>query len=455
LNEMFSKENIFKEHRFKCDCGKEHILPIKEIIIGPGAIDNLKQIDFKLSLKKNGLVIIDKLIYEIIGQKIMNSLKGSGFDIKLSLFPSNSIAADESAIVKVLNDLEDNTDFLVAVGSGTINDLVRYVSFKTRRPYISIPTSPSMDGYTATVSLLINNGFKRTFKASYPLAIYADTTILRNAPAIFTAAGFGDLLAKTTARADWLISSVISGEYYCDFTAQTIQEVLDKCIKNLDKIAARDEQGLILLTRGLMISGIAMHWVNSSRPAAGAEHHISHFWEMKAMQDKKPEHLHGLKVALGTLIMSRVYEKLFSIDLKRFNLKESGRKIISRDKWEYDIRRVFGPVAEEVIIENKEKSFSEEDWSLKFQSIVKKSDEWKKGIKAFLPQSRDIKKWLSVIGGLLTLEDLGLGREDLKESIIYSKELRSKFTGLEVADYLGVLEQIAEEISKEISTGIL
>ena len=60
------------------------------------------------------------------------------------------------------------------------------------------------------------------------------------------------------------------------------------------------------LANGLVISGLAMVLANSSRPASGAEHMISH-----AIDDLFPNRstLHGLQVAWGHLLVERDFRK--------------------------------------------------------------------------------------------------------------------------------------------------
>ena len=49
---------------------------------------------------------------------------------------------------------------LLAVGSGTLNDVTKYVSARTGIPYVIAATAPSMDGYASTVAPTILDGFK-------------------------------------------------------------------------------------------------------------------------------------------------------------------------------------------------------------------------------------------------------------------------------------------------------
>ena len=132
----------------------------------------------------------------MIGDRIKATLREGGIDYALCLYDTPQVLPNEEAIVKILLDLDKDVKFLIAVGSGAVNDLARFVSSRCHVPYISIPTAASMDGYTAEVSLLVLNGIKKTIPATHPIAVYADVDILKNAPAKLVAAGFGDLICK-------------------------------------------------------------------------------------------------------------------------------------------------------------------------------------------------------------------------------------------------------------------
>ena len=101
---------------------------------------------------------------------------------------------------------------LVAVGSGTLTDIVRYAAHGAGCDFVSVPTAASMDGYASSVAALERDGVKLTLPARAPAAIFADPRIAAAAPIELTRAGIGDLLAKTTARVDWLAAHLLYGE---------------------------------------------------------------------------------------------------------------------------------------------------------------------------------------------------------------------------------------------------
>lgn len=111
----------------------------------------------------------------------------------------------------------------VAVGGGTVNDLVKRASGVKGVRYCCVPTAPSVDGYTSYGAALNVDGLKKTLPCPAPLAIVADTAVLDSAPPEMFAAGYADLMAKNSGRSrldrrrpssEWSRSGRTSGSWY-------------------------------------------------------------------------------------------------------------------------------------------------------------------------------------------------------------------------------------------------
>lgn len=425
-----------------CSCGRNHTTTIKEILVEPGALEHLAGVRERLGLGPRVLLVADANTYEAAGRNCEKLLRAGGCAPRLSLFATTErIVPDEAAREKILKDLPAETDFLVAVGSGTINDLVRYIGFKTGKPFLSVPTAPSMDGYTSVVSPLITNGFKRTYNAIAPLAVYADLKILKAAPAPLLAAGFGDLLGKLTARADWVLSHIVNGEYYCEEVAGRVKEAVTAALVHHRGLASRDEKAVRALMEGLLLTGLAMLWVNASRPASGAEHLLAHFWEMKGLLRKEFKLLHGAAVGVGTWIAGRIYEQVLAMDLGKLDLEQLSAAAPTRDQWETAMRRVYGPLFAEVKAENKDRKFSPEERRAELKRLVETEEEWRRAVREILPAAGEIRNYLQAAGAPSTPVELGVSPEEVREAVRYAKECRRRYTILKVLELTGGVEE--------------
>ena len=198
----------------------------------------------------------------------------------------------------------------LSIGSGSLNDICRVASYREGLEFAIFATAPSMDGFASDTAPITENKFKLTRQAKQPVAIIGDTKILAAAPAELKAAGFGDKIGKYTALADWKISNILTGEYYCDSIAELTREGLKKVTEQADRISENDEEAAARVMEGLVLSGLAMKLASSSRPASGAEHVLSHFWECKKLVDGKWTEFQGKKVGVASIIITHLYRKL-------------------------------------------------------------------------------------------------------------------------------------------------
>lgn len=290
-----------------CNCGKEHSIFVKEILIEEGAVKKLPDLfadGILASFHAIGMVC-DEHTYEAAGKDIVELLPLK----KIIQFSSCHLHADNRAIALVREEWDSSVDILLAVGSGTIHDITRFIAKEKEIPFVSIPTAASVDGFVSTVAAMTWNGLKNTMEAVSPIAVIADSAIFSKAPYRLTASGISDLMGKYIALADWKIAHLLTGEYYCERVVELEQKALqevDQCLYDLksDSIDAYEK-----LMHALLLSGLAMQMVGNSRPASGAEHHIAHLWEMEVLNETLDAY-HGEKVSIGVILCIREYKKI-------------------------------------------------------------------------------------------------------------------------------------------------
>ncbi|NOW03912.1 sn-glycerol-1-phosphate dehydrogenase [Clostridium beijerinckii] len=327
MNEILTKTiEEMADMEFDCSCGKKHRIDIKHIYVGENAYNRILDVAKEI-LPKEILLVSDNNTYKALGKCVENELTESGYNINnIILVSDGDLIPDEKAIGRVLVEVNNETELIIAVGSGSINDICRIISAKTHIPYVIMGTAPSMDGYASTVSPLIIDGAKVTYPGTNPYAIIADSNIMKDAPFEMICAGFGDILGKYTALSDWRLSNTIHDEYFCDTTEKLVRNAMYKCFENIEGAVKRDVKAIEYISEALILSGIAMTLSGNSRPASGAEHHLSHYWEIDKLSRKLEHPLHGNSVGVGTVISAWLYKKL-NIE-ERFGIKTPVPEII-------------------------------------------------------------------------------------------------------------------------------
>ena len=290
-----------------CSCGRSHVMVTKEAVIESGCLKKLDSYCEKYGLTGKRAVIYDENTYNAI-----NMIHPTA-DQEIILNPEN-LHANEIAVGMVQAQLQEDIDYLVAIGSGTIHDTTRYCANDKGIAFVSCPTAASVDGFCSTVSAMTWKGFKKTLPGVAPVFVLADIDIIKEAPIHLALSGAGDIFGKYTALADWNIGHVLTGEYLCPVIEKMTRDAVDAVYNCCERLTAKDEEAFEQLTYALILSGLAMQLMGNSRPASGCEHHISHLIEMGP--EAFPFHsdaLHGEKVGVGTILASEEFHKLAQI----------------------------------------------------------------------------------------------------------------------------------------------
>ena len=268
---------------------------------------------FLADVKDKAVCLVCDENTERFAAPVADRLRAEGVRCRVFRFGEAEPVADEAHCAACAAALE-GADYALAVGAGTLNDICKYVTFLQGKECGVLATAASMDGYSSGVTPLIKKGFKITENAHTVRHVLIDLAILCGAPAVMTGAGAGDILAKYCCLTDWRVSHLLTGEEYNEEAAGLMGVALHKCVDEIESIRARGRAGIDSLLRALLISGYAMVIAGNSRPASGAEHHMSHFLEMDFLRRGKPIPLHGVKVGLGTMVSLRMYHRLAGVE---------------------------------------------------------------------------------------------------------------------------------------------
>ena len=202
----------------------------------------------------------------------------------------------------------ETADYVLAVGSGTLNDMAKSAATRASIPSGVLATAASMDGYCSAGAALMREGFKVTDTVNPPAHVLIDRDVIVTAPRIMTAAGFGDIVGKFTCLADWQLSHLINGEQIHPSAYAMMEQARAECMNAYDGLVQNDPAAVEKLMDALIIAGKSMALCGNSRPASGSEHHQSHYLEMDFARRGEPIPAHGIKVGIGTLVSLWLYE---------------------------------------------------------------------------------------------------------------------------------------------------
>ncbi len=305
----------------ECSCSKQfHKAPLEDIIISSGAILQLPEI---LKDYNKIYLVADERTYAAAGELCEATLRKADKLSHTCILEGDTVLPNAQTLGTILIHANDPTaksdifsysplpDLILAVGSGTVNDSCRLVSYRLNIPYAVVATAPSMDGYASAGSPILFNGSKATIQATTPKYIIADLDVLKGAPMEMMLAGIGDMFGKYTGMLDWELARDYTGEYYCENIGNKVIEATNKCLENGYKLAERAEECIRAIMEGLSVTGLGMAYIGNSRPASGAEHIVAHAWELFDVEQGNPPHLHGLEVCEATRLIAILYQMLY------------------------------------------------------------------------------------------------------------------------------------------------
>lgn len=448
MEPQFTIDNLLGAS-FACDCGREHSTCFSKMILEEDALLKLPSL-----LKEYGYqypyLICDTNTYRVCGQKVCEILDAACVNYAKIILTSpaeGDLPADEESFGRVCMAFPKECDVVISIGAGTINDLGRYLSYITGREFLLVLTAPSMDGCASGVAPLIQNHLKITFPAHAPLALIGDLKILSEAPMKMLSAGVGDILGKYSCLADWKLSALVNQEYYCGTIEGIMRSAIDKTMEAARHLKERRPEDVRTLTEGLVLSGIAMDFAGNSRPASGAEHHLSHFFEMQFLFDGIPAVLHGTKVGIGTVITLGFYNKLAHMERPDFDqLKSKIAQRPSFDAWVNEIKRAYREGAP-MVLELEKKAGKNDPEKLR-QRLEQIEAHWEEiqALAATLPQAKEIANILKSLDAPTLPEEVGVCREYVSDGILYAKELRDRYTILQLLWDIDCLSQMKDSV---------
>lgn len=395
-----------------CACGRHHSCDIEAVYIEQGAIGRLTTL---CAPYERILVVADENTFAAAGKQTMDALEGK--TVKTVLFGKEILVPDEIAVEKVTNALSD-ARLIVGIGSGVIQDLCKYVSHTSKVPYMVVATAPSMDGYASNGAAMIMGGMKVTYGAGLPVALVADTAVLKNAPMEMLQAGYGDIVGKFSALNDWKLSREVTGEYFCPYIYDLTFDQIQKTLKLADGILCRKEESVKALMEALVIIGILMSFAGSSRPASGSEHHLSHFFEITGIVDNTPYFPHGIDVAYSTVITAEIRQALLE---KPF---PEGQYCPDPETYQEEVTAIYGPVAPGCMALQEKTGYYTRDFAYRQKEArIRK-------ILQEMPTAKEIEEMLSLVGLKMDAFYGLYGQQKIENAKRYAKELKDRYTVL-------------------------
>ncbi|MCE3233343.1 MAG: egsA [Rickettsiaceae bacterium] len=400
------------------ETGQKFAVPVRQVVIEPGIAKNAHDLIKNLNIGSKFTVVSDKNTHDIMAGSIEKALVDAN-----SVILPDGVEPDIANVNKVIAESE-LSDAIIAVGSGTINDICKYASYLAGNPYVVFGTAPSMNGYSSANSSITVDGHKKTLKAQLPTAVFLDLDILCAAPKRLIRSGLGDSLCRATSQADWLLSHLLLGTKYNKVPFDWLAEYEEDLFASGKGLVAGDKESIELLAKTLIISGFGMYICGGSYPASQGEHLIAHTMEV-VFGSGLPKTYHGEQIGVATLTMAEIQERVLSGAPFRLKLPQEadlgqikeffGKEIGLHCAQEYKNKALTNQKVDEI---NQQ---IEQNWAFLVAQL--------QDVMATRP---DLEKILVAVGAPINPEELGWNGKKYELAVSHAKYMRDRFTFLDI-----------------------
>jgi glycerol-1-phosphate dehydrogenase [NAD(P)+] len=376
-------------------------------------------------------VVSDTNTHDAMGGRVVRALSA------IATVDDVVVDVEEATIeaVRLVQERTRHADAVIAVGSGTLQDLVKYATFLDRRRFMTFATAASMNGYTSMTASITENGLKLSLPAHTPVALIMDVGVAAAAPPFLARAGLGDSLCRTTAQVDWRLAAALVGTPYHElpFTIQAEDEL--ELLARAAGLATGDRAAIRALYRVLTYVGLGTCFTGTSHHGSMSEHMISHWIDMFAGDDH-PGTLHGHQVGYAAVSMSRLHHRILDA--------ASPPRLRPVPVDEADLAARYGGLSDLVAQELAGKPLDR----AAVDAMARRMEDWdgfRAPLRAVMSPTRTLVSALRACGGFVTATDSGLPAPVYREALVRAREIRNRFSILDVAAAEGSLEPFADE----------
>jgi len=414
------------------DTGAAARVDFERVDIGPDLAEGAAELLRETMPAARYAVVSDERTYAALGRRVTASLGVAATDIVL-----DSPHADERTVQR-LRERCRHADAVVAVGSGTINDLCKYATSLDARPYSVFGTAASMNGYTSTTaSIELAGGMKTTVAAQAARGVFLDLEVSAAAPPRLSAAGFADCLCRSTAQVDWYLAHRLFGTRYTSVPYILQDEDEARLLERADGIRHRELSAIGTLQRLLTLGGLGISVAGTSHPGSMGEHQISH-WIDNFAGAVHPGSLHGQQVGVATLTMARLQRRLLSREappvVHPTRLDESG------------LRERYPPAAVAGCLRaSRAKALDAASAAALNERLEACWGELRTELLAMHVAPDVLEGHLRAAGAGTTPEEIGLDRDVYRRAVRHALEIRERYSALDLAADARLLDDFVHE----------
>ncbi len=411
--------------------GDKYGIPIEAIEIAPSLVGQEAALVAARHPGKRITVVHDPFTRKALGARVYEALKSAGLPVCELVWETPRCSTEG---VAELSEKTRDAQALIAVGSGTVSDSAKYATFLDKREYSVFATSP-MNAYTTPTASVSTGGMKTSVTCHSAKGVFFDLEVLARCPQRLVAAAFADVVCRTTAQVDWLLSHLLFGTAYKDVPYTLLQADEDRLIAQAGAIKAGDKDALATLTRVSAIMGLSTSFTGTTHVGSMAEHMSSHTIDMfaKAHDGKHPGTSHGEQVGVATLTVSRLQNAI----LRNANPPKVEPTVIPESR----LKATYGDeMAATMIAATKAKALDAAGASRLNALFAERWEAIRATLLAVTRPFEELDAAMAKAGCQRTGKELGLSEGFYRQAVRDARFIRDRYSILDLADDAGLLE---------------
>ncbi len=403
-------------------------VPTRSVVIA-GSLKGMEaEVIGALDLEPPFAVVSDPDTHAVMGERVERAVESLVPVVRIRL-GKNPHADMKTAEALVAETRKAGT--LIAVGSGTINDLCKYAAAKQDKPCAVFATAPSMNGYTSVNAAITEHGHKKSLAAVAPAGVFMDLEVLAAAPKRMIQSGLGDTVCRATAQVDWLLAHLLFESEYREAPFRFLADDEKGLLAEPEALVSGDLEAMGRLARTLVLSGMGMTVCGGSYPASQGEHLIGHYIEMMRPTGGN-EIFHGEQIAVTTCVMARLQERILSGPPPRVSLTQATKQSV--------LSHFGDEIGAACWDEFDRKRLNEEGVERLNARIGQSWPDIREKLLTVNTPSETLASVLQSAGAPVNFRDIGLDESFFLDAIGHAREIRNRYTFLDLAADAGMME---------------
>jgi glycerol-1-phosphate dehydrogenase [NAD(P)+] len=396
------------------------------------------------------VVIYDRAIEHIIVPRVVDRLREIGMVVEpfpMAGEPGHLLDSGRENGNAAADAIGSSADLLIAAGSGVICDLTKWIATRLGVPFILCGTAPSMNGYTSITATITQNDIKISEFLNPANTVLMDVDIVKDAPMPIIHAGIGDLSARAICNADWKLGQLLKGTYFCPLPYEMTAANEARYLAAAEGIQRREPEAIEHLCEAILRSGLSMTVLEGeTSPSSGAEHVISHFWDLLVHTRVAAKNFHGAQVGVGTMIMLALYQYLRGIDPARIDPQQVLRSRPSLEDIEAENRRLYADKAGSFNAVARKKRIPDAEYPAYIRSITGRWEGLWKELDPYIAPIERIRGPFEKAGVPYSLASVNRTREQAREALLHGSHYRPRYTALDLMWELGLFPNAVDEV---------